>query len=132
MCYSYPFMFLGTLVLIIPLNVQICVKSFVWFNLIHSIHFPQITGSPVSTPQEGRDAPVHPPPQYADLFSDQARAQAPLQQASKTDSSKPQVFKKGQKTDMSAWFNLFADLDPLANPDDIGREEGKEVEDRNC
>lgn len=22
---------------------------------------------------------------------------------------------------MSAWFNMFADLDPLANPDAIGR-----------
>ena len=32
---------------------------------------------------------------------------------------------KGEKgsakgKDMSAWFNLFADLDPLANPDDVG------------
>ena len=32
---------------------------------------------------------------------------------------------KGEKShakgkDMSAWFNLFADLDPLANPDDVG------------
>ena len=25
------------------------------------------------------------------------------------------------KTDMSAWFNLFADLDPLGNPDAVGR-----------
>ncbi|XP_063412715.1 islet cell autoantigen 1-like isoform X4 [Mytilus trossulus] len=29
--------------------------------------------------------------------------------------------KKGQ--DMSAWFNLFADLDPLSNPDAIGKTE---------
>lgn len=29
--------------------------------------------------------------------------------------------KKGQKTDMSAWFSLFADLDPLSNPDAIGK-----------
>ncbi|KAK6166629.1 hypothetical protein SNE40_023277 [Patella caerulea] len=29
--------------------------------------------------------------------------------------------KKSQKSDMSAWFNLFADLDPLSNPDAIGR-----------
>ncbi|KAL5005797.1 hypothetical protein ScPMuIL_016955 [Solemya velum] len=29
--------------------------------------------------------------------------------------------KKGQKQDMSAWFNLFADLDPLSNPDAIGK-----------
>ena len=31
---------------------------------------------------------------------------------------------QGQKQDMSAWFNLFADLDPLSNPDAIGRNEG--------
>ena len=30
-------------------------------------------------------------------------------------------FLQNQKADMSAWFNLFADLDPLANPDAIGR-----------
>ncbi|KAL8571848.1 hypothetical protein ACOMHN_033375 [Nucella lapillus] len=29
---------------------------------------------------------------------------------------------KEQKKDMSAWFSLFADLDPLSNPDAIGRE----------
>jgi len=26
-----------------------------------------------------------------------------------------------QKAEMSAWFNLFAELDPLSNPDAIGR-----------
>lgn len=31
---------------------------------------------------------------------------------------------------MSAWFNLFADLDPLANPDAIGKKSVEE--DRNC
>ncbi|KAH9498609.1 Islet cell autoantigen 1 [Bulinus truncatus] len=36
--------------------------------------------------------------------------------------SKPQPLTKGtQQSDMSAWFNLFADLDPLSNPDAIGR-----------
>ncbi|XP_068165219.1 islet cell autoantigen 1-like isoform X4 [Antennarius striatus] len=29
----------------------------------------------------------------------------------------------GGSKDMSAWFNLFADLDPLSNPDAIGRSE---------
>ena len=29
---------------------------------------------------------------------------------------------QGQKADMSAWFNLFADLDPLADPDAIGKQ----------
>ncbi|CAH1789275.1 unnamed protein product [Owenia fusiformis] len=43
--------------------------------------------------------------------------QTPKQQQNK---SKPGT-KKGEKTDMSAWFNLFADLDPLADPDAIGR-----------
>ena len=28
-----------------------------------------------------------------------------------------------QGQDMSAWFNLFADLDPLSNPDAIGKTE---------
>nr|XP_029500260.1 islet cell autoantigen 1-like protein [Oncorhynchus nerka] len=28
---------------------------------------------------------------------------------------------KAASQDMSAWFNLFADLDPLSNPDTIGR-----------
>lgn len=38
---------------------------------------------------------------------------------------------KKSKQDMSAWFNLFADLDPLANPDLIGQK--KDVyDDRNC
>ncbi|XP_055927407.1 islet cell autoantigen 1-like [Argiope bruennichi] len=36
--------------------------------------------------------------------------------------------KKG-KQDMSSWYNLFADLDPLANPDLIGK---KPVDDINC
>ncbi|PIK56009.1 putative islet cell autoantigen 1 isoform X3 [Apostichopus japonicus] len=49
------------------------------------------------------------------------------------DSSKPQAFgKEGAKPDMTAWFNLFADLDPLQNPDAVGKEEGVEVEERNC
>ncbi|XP_798343.3 islet cell autoantigen 1 isoform X2 [Strongylocentrotus purpuratus] len=91
------------------------------------------TGSPATTPQGSREGGMPAPPQYSDLFADRmSAAQQTPAGANKTDSSKPQAFKKGQKTDMSAWFNLFADLDPLANPDDIGHEEGKEVEDRNC
>ena len=30
-------------------------------------------------------------------------------------------FNQDQKAEMSAWFNLFAELDPLSNPDAIGR-----------
>lgn len=37
--------------------------------------------------------------------------------------------KKGQ--DMSAWFNLFSDLDPLANPDAIGQSKDADQE-RSC
>ncbi|XP_058889522.1 islet cell autoantigen 1-like protein isoform X3 [Acipenser ruthenus] len=33
----------------------------------------------------------------------------------------PQKASKSTPRDMSAWFNLFADLDPLSNPDAIGR-----------
>ncbi|MBN3288916.1 ICA69 protein, partial [Polyodon spathula] len=33
----------------------------------------------------------------------------------------PQKASKSAPQDMSAWFNLFADLDPLSNPDAIGR-----------
>eukprot|EP00794_Sanderia_malayensis_P017603 gene17603-19356_t len=35
------------------------------------------------------------------------------------------------KKDMSAWFNLFSDLDPLANPDAIGTHKDEEQE-RSC
>ncbi|XP_071823383.1 islet cell autoantigen 1-like isoform X3 [Apostichopus japonicus] len=66
----------------------------------------------------------------------QAIAQASSQQKpvqNMVDSSKPQAFgKEGAKPDMTAWFNLFADLDPLQNPDAVGKEEGVEVEERNC
>ncbi len=44
----------------------------------------------------------------------------------KSKDNKP---KKGQ--DMSAWFNLFSDLDPLANPDAIGSNKDADQE-RSC
>ncbi|XP_059159770.1 islet cell autoantigen 1-like isoform X2 [Physella acuta] len=45
-------------------------------------------------------------------------------QSKKGQKSKPQPLSRGgQQTDMSAWFNLFADLDPLSNPDAIGRKQ---------
>ena len=31
------------------------------------------------------------------------------------------VVVQDQKAEMSAWFSLFAELDPLSNPDAIGR-----------
>ena len=40
---------------------------------------------------------------------------------------------KGKKgSDMSAWFNLFSDLDPLANPDAIDKQNKRSEEDRQC
>lgn len=40
---------------------------------------------------------------------------------------------KGKKgADMSAWFSLFSDLDPLANPDAIDKQNKKSEEDRQC
>ena len=40
---------------------------------------------------------------------------------------------KGKKgADMSAWFSLFSDLDPLANPDAIDKQNTKSEEDRQC
>lgn len=41
----------------------------------------------------------------------------PAQNTPNSSASAP----KGSSRDMSAWFNLFADLDPLSNPDAIGR-----------
>ncbi|KAF4111995.1 islet cell autoantigen 1-like isoform X1 [Onychostoma macrolepis] len=41
----------------------------------------------------------------------------PTQNSPHSSASAP----KGRSRDMSAWFNLFADLDPLSNPDAIGR-----------
>ncbi|GFS90836.1 islet cell autoantigen 1 [Nephila pilipes] len=45
-----------------------------------------------------------------------------------TESNSVEKNKKG-KQDMSSWYNLFADLDPLANPDLIGK---KPADDINC
>lgn len=40
---------------------------------------------------------------------------------------------KGKKgSDMSAWFSLFSDLDPLANPDAIDKQKKESEEERQC
>uniref|UniRef100_A0A4W6ELF7 Islet cell autoantigen 1-like n=1 Tax=Lates calcarifer TaxID=8187 RepID=A0A4W6ELF7_LATCA len=60
-----------------------------------------------STPPMFQAPPLQPPPgqnQSAQLAPSSAANAAP-----------------GGSKDMSAWFNLFADLDPLSNPDAIGR-----------
>ncbi|XP_060724950.1 islet cell autoantigen 1-like isoform X2 [Tachysurus vachellii] len=54
------------------------------------------------------------PPLQAPPTDDQVPA---AQNSSRTLDNAP----KGGSRDMSAWFNLFADLDPLSNPDAIGR-----------
>uniref|UniRef100_A0A8C6U9G8 Islet cell autoantigen 1-like n=1 Tax=Neogobius melanostomus TaxID=47308 RepID=A0A8C6U9G8_9GOBI len=58
-----------------------------------------------STPPMFKAPPMQPP------SGQSAQPAQPTQRAAKTGASK----------DMSAWFNLFADLDPLSNPDAIGR-----------
>jgi hypothetical protein len=50
--------------------------------------------------------------------------------ASKSPSSTPARIRK-DKEKRAAWFNLFADLDPLADPDAVGRTVPG-AEDRNC
>ncbi|XP_063073551.1 islet cell autoantigen 1-like isoform X2 [Engraulis encrasicolus] len=61
------------------------------------------------TPPMFQVPPLQPPP---------TTGQAPPPQSSpRAAAGAP----KGAARDMSAWFNLFADLDPLSNPDAIGR-----------
>ncbi|KAM6957970.1 islet cell autoantigen 1-like protein [Tautogolabrus adspersus] len=60
-----------------------------------------------STPPMFQAPPLQPPPGQSQL-------------APPAPSSAANAAPVGSK-DMSAWFNLFADLDPLSNPDAIGR-----------
>ncbi|XP_029924942.1 islet cell autoantigen 1-like isoform X1 [Myripristis murdjan] len=60
-----------------------------------------------STPPMFQAPPLQPP-------------SAPAQSAQAAPSSSANAAPGGSR-DMSAWFNLFADLDPLSNPDAIGR-----------
>ncbi|XP_064647200.1 islet cell autoantigen 1-like isoform X8 [Lineus longissimus] len=59
------------------------------------------------------------------------QAQGPRPKAKKEADWKEKLREKqmqappGQQKDMSAWFNLFADLDPLANPDAVGKTEAE-------
>ena len=52
------------------------------------------------------------------------------QQQQQQKGSKGKGGKAGAGQDMSQWFNLFADLDPLSNPDAIGKT--TKEEDKNC
>lgn len=58
-----------------------------------------------STPPMFQAPPMQPP---------SGQSAQPVHSAAKTGGP-------GSSKDMSAWFNLFADLDPLSNPDAIGR-----------
>lgn len=60
-----------------------------------------------ATPPMFQAPPLQPPP-------------GPNQSAQPAPSAATNAAQGGSK-DMSAWFNLFADLDPLSNPDAIGR-----------
>lgn len=60
-----------------------------------------------ATPPMFQDPPLQPP----------SSGGQPTQNSPHSSASAP----KGSSRDMSAWFNLFADLDPLSNPDAIGR-----------
>ncbi|XP_063733800.1 islet cell autoantigen 1-like isoform X1 [Eleginops maclovinus] len=60
-----------------------------------------------STPPMFQAPPLQPPPGHS-----QSAQPAPSPSANAAP---------GASKDMSAWFNLFADLDPLSNPDAIGR-----------
>lgn len=92
-----------------------------------------LADSPAATPADAPPADFL-PSQLLDLESAvltggvDAPSLEPLKPAPKpAPLDKP--FRKDKK-DMSAWFNLFADLDPLANPDAIGKKPTEE--DRNC
>ncbi|XP_070786792.1 islet cell autoantigen 1-like [Enoplosus armatus] len=61
-----------------------------------------------STPPMFQAPPLQPPP-------------GQNQSAQPAPSSAANAAAPGGSKDMSAWFNLFADLDPLSNPDAIGR-----------
>ncbi|GAB6018589.1 Islet cell autoantigen 1 [Chamberlinius hualienensis] len=80
-----------------------------------------------------------------DLQKDQLKSKSPAtsslfgsykqtaasQKSGQSGKSNP-TSKKNSTKDMSTWFNLFADLDPLANPDAIGKMTGNGEDDRNC
>lgn len=52
-----------------------------------------------------------------------------IQNSSNQSDNKP--IEDSTKKNMSAWYDLFAELDPLKNPDAIGQQDGLE-EERNC
>ena len=59
-----------------------------------------------------------------------AAVQKQVQQQQQQQKGKGKKGSAASKQDMSQWFNLFADLDPLSNPDAIGKT--TKEEDKNC
>uniref|UniRef100_F6SPY1 AH domain-containing protein n=1 Tax=Ciona intestinalis TaxID=7719 RepID=F6SPY1_CIOIN len=73
---------------------------------------------------------AHQPPSYQSMFGTPTPLGNPQQiNQSVQQVPKPQS-KKDNKGNMSAWYNLFAELDPLQNPDALGKkkESGGEKE----
>ncbi len=59
-----------------------------------------------------------------------AAVQKQLEEKKKKQSSGDKKGASAASSDMSQWFSLFADLDPLSNPDAIGKT--TKEEDKNC
>jgi len=59
---------------------------------------------------------------------------APANAASGLQSTKGMKRMDEKSTDGSQWYDIFADLDPIANPDSLGKKEGeeKEIDNRYC
>jgi len=55
-----------------------------------------------------------------------------LKDSSKLPAGKEKGKEKSKGDGMSAWFDLFADLDPLANPDEVGASQGVKNEKQAC
>uniref|UniRef100_A0A1A8U7W8 Islet cell autoantigen 1, 69kDa n=1 Tax=Nothobranchius furzeri TaxID=105023 RepID=A0A1A8U7W8_NOTFU len=58
---------------------------------------------------------------WTGLTSESVTSAAETSPEAEQNRSKPAVKGTGMPKDLSAWFNLFADLDPLSNPDAIGK-----------
>ncbi|XP_071942760.1 islet cell autoantigen 1-like isoform X3 [Antedon mediterranea] len=81
-----------------------------------------LQSGPETTPSHPGLQPTDVPVSQQNIPTSEAPITGPAGPSNKMDSSKSKVFDKSSKTDMSAWFDLFADLDPLANPDAIGKD----------
>ncbi|XP_076351791.1 islet cell autoantigen 1-like protein isoform X1 [Tachypleus tridentatus] len=92
---------------------------------ISNLHLKDTAAS--STTDTCMESRMVPPVSEQESHGNHNIAQSPISRPVKLSASE----KMGLKRDRSAWFNLFADLDPLANPDAVGKKD-EEVEERNC